>query len=474
MTIDNYFVPLANIKAQEIELSTFDLAVYGIIVGDIYFYKNEQKDASFMPFGALAQSFCMLVADHYPVIVGRPTVNSAGKGVMAVDPSNLCLPDIAEVFIDHPIELFLETRPSGSEDKPNLLFFNTRKFHRDSGVDCLPQVTYKSDHSAAIVRVLRFKNSPYVGISFASSHMLYDGIGLYAFMNHWAEYMRNLNAIRNGTYQLAEPPINNRQVMTNCLDKVEPLELPFIKHFKEILPPMQMPFPTNIAPVLLSSPDMPLIQDQHVLHFSPANLERMRQHIDKDQTVNTVLAAFLARNILLANINVFGTEPKTSYVMMAYDGRTRSAIPRNFSGNVSSTAIAPLPSQMVLTSSYRDLARAIKEHCSKTEIGHTKAAMLVIENELSLLYQIGLALCNTPMTSYIGMTNLRYMPFDSVDFGFGQPVFLGLDYFQKQGISRLLPNKQDGGVDLYLNYMDANFKVFCQLDEVKMLADVIY
>ncbi|KAI7832907.1 transferase family-domain-containing protein [Kickxella alabastrina] len=474
MAIDNYFAPLANIKTQEIELGTLDLAQFGIVADTIYLFKNKRNDASFMPFGALAQSFCMLVADHYPVIVGRPIVNSAGKGVMAVDPSNLCLPDIAEVFIDHPIELFLETRPGGSEDKPNVLFFNTRKFYRDSGVDCLSQATYHRDNSAAIVRVLRFKNSPYVGISYSISHVLFDGTGTTMFINHWAEYMRNLDAVRNGTYQLAEPPINDRQVMSNCMDKVEPLELPFIEHFKEILPPMQILFPTNIAPVLMSSNDNQQFKYQHVLHFSLANLERMRQHIDKDQTVNTVLAAFLARNILLANINVFGTEPKTSYVMMAYDGRTRSAIPRNFSGNVSSTAIAPLPSQMVLTSSYRDLARAIKEHCSKTEIGHTKATMLVIENELSLLYQIGLALCNTPMTSYIGMTNLRYMPFDSVDFGFGGPEILGFDYFSRDGMSRLLPNKQDGGVDLYLNYMDANFQVFCQLNEVKMFADVIY
>ncbi|KAJ1942068.1 hypothetical protein GGF37_003279 [Kickxella alabastrina] len=78
------------------------------------------------------------------------------------------------------------------------------------------------------------------------------------------------------------------------------------------------------------------------------------------------------------------------------------------------------------------------------------------------------------MTSYIGMTNLRYMPFDSVDFGFGGPEILGFDYFSRDGMSRLLPNKQDGGVDLYLNYMDANFQVFCQLNEVKMFADVIY
>ncbi|KAJ1895676.1 hypothetical protein LPJ66_004449 [Kickxella alabastrina] len=465
---------LAEIKTQEIELGTLDLAMFGTVMGDIYLYKNGRNDPDFMPFDAVAHSFCMLVANYYPILVGRPTVNSVGKGVMAVDPSNLCLPDIAEVFIDHRAESFFEARPNDSKDKPDTLFFNVHKFYRGSGVVHLPQATYHRDHSAAFVRILRFKNNSYVGISLSVSHGLFDGTSYLAFINHWAEYARNLDDVKNGTYQLAKPPNGDRQVMINCLDKVEPLAPPFIEHFRNIVSPLPMNFSTNIASVLMSLPDIQPIKDQHVLHFTPANLERMRHYIDEEQTINVTLIALLAKSMLQANIKAFGEEQQISYVAMAYDGRTRSTIPRNFSGNASCPTIAPLSPQMLLNSSYKDLSRIITRYGSKTESGHMKSTILMIENELNVLHQIGISLCNTPESSYIGMTNLRYMPYYSVDFGFGGPIFLGLDYFQTDGMSRLLLNKQDGGLDLYLNYSDAHFEVFRQLDDIKMFADIIY
>ncbi|KAJ1660647.1 hypothetical protein GGF38_003900, partial [Coemansia sp. RSA 25] len=154
---------LAGIKPQELQLTTLDLAQMGITVDGLYFYKNNDGEEEFMSLDLLRRSFLQLVADHYPMVVGRPAVNSQGQAVMAIDPANLCMPDIAEVHIAHPADTFMTTRPAN--DAPSsgnpVKFFDVRRFYRDSGVSRLPRATYHKDHSAAIIRVLRFKDNEY-------------------------------------------------------------------------------------------------------------------------------------------------------------------------------------------------------------------------------------------------------------------------------------------------------------------------
>ncbi|KAJ1881720.1 hypothetical protein LPJ66_011273 [Kickxella alabastrina] len=474
MTVGNHLNHLAKIKSQEIELSILDLAMFRLKVDSIYLYKNELSNPNFMPLDVLAESLCLLIADHYPILVGRPTVNSTGKGIISIDSSNLCLPDIAEIIVDSPVEFFFETCPNDSEDKSDIQFFNTRKFHRNSGVEHPPHASYHRDHSAVIVRVLRFKDNSCVAISYSMSHCIFDGIGAMAFVNHWGEYARNLEEIKNGKYQLFKPPLNDRQVLNDCFSKVEPLDLPFVSYFKDILPPLPEISPAAIASLMLSTPDLQAIEDLHVLHFSRANLERIRHHVDKDQTINVAFVTLLTKNMVQANIKAFGKVPQATYIMTPYNCRAQSTVPKHFVGNATCPAIAPLSTQSVLDGSYKDLAESIREFCSKTESGHTKANMLLIEHQLSLLFHIFSILCNSPESSYIGMTNLRYMPFYTLDFGYGEPSVLGFDYFQMEGTVRLLPNKQDDGLDLYLTFHDAHFDELCQLEDIKTFANVIY
>ncbi|KAI7824571.1 transferase [Kickxella alabastrina] len=474
MTVGNHLNHLAKIKSQEIELSILDLAMFRLKVDSIYLYKNKLSNPNFMPLDVLAESLCLLIADHYPILVGRPTVNSAGKGIISIDSSNLCLPDIAEIIVDSPVESFFETCPNDSEDKSDIQFFNTRRFYCNSGVAHPPHASYHRDHSAVIVRVLRFKDDSYVGISYSMSHCIFDGIGAMAFVNHWGEYARNLEEIKNGKYQLVEPPLNDRQVLNDCFSKVEPLDLPFVSYFKGILPPLPEISPAAIASSMLSTPDLQAIEDLHVLHFSRANLERIRHHVDKDQTINVAFVTLLTKNMVQANIKAFGKAPQATYVMTPYNCRAQSTIPKHFVGNATCPAIAPLSTQLVLDGSYKDLAESIRELCSKTESGHTKANMLLIEHQPSLLFHIFSILCNSSESSYISMTNLRYMPFYTLDFGYGEPSVLGFDYFQMEGTVRLLPNKQDDGLDLYLTFHDAHFDELCQLEDIKLFANVIY
>ncbi|KAJ1646376.1 hypothetical protein LPJ64_002121 [Coemansia asiatica] len=466
---------LKKVRSQKIVLGTMDLSEFGILVDGLYFYKNEHFTSHFMPLDLLVRSFCRIAVDHYPILLGRPTINKAGKGVISVDPLNLCLPDFADMFVDHPAEMFFETLPGTLKDSSEVLFFNTRKFYQTSGVGRLPKASYHRDNASSIIRILRFKDSQYVALSFSFSHVMFDGIGGISFMNHWAEYTRNLDAVENGTYRLSEPPINDRRVMERCFEGVDPIEPLYIKHFKETLrPSLTMGMSKDIAPVLMATPDVAIIEEHHLMHFTAASLERLRQDIDKDETTNIALAALMTKSIVLANQRTFGTLPENSYMVIPYDSRVRSGIPKQYAGNASFAAIAPLSPQKIVDEPYKMLVQAIKEHVSKMEISHTKAALLTIENNLGLLYQASFALCNSPASSYLCITSMRYMPIQSIDFGYGKPCITAMDYFFKEGMAHLLANQQDGGVDLYLNYSDKNFKALCQLKDIKKYANIIY
>ncbi|KAJ1666498.1 hypothetical protein IW140_004169 [Coemansia sp. RSA 1813] len=463
---------LASIKPQEIELGTIDLANNGIRVDGIYFYKNTNKDTEFMSFDKITRSLYKVIANYYPILVGRPTVNSEGKAVVAVNPESLCMPDVKEVQVGHPAESFFVYGPNNGDDlSKGVKFFDLHKFYRTDGVERIPHATYHRDHSSVIVRVLRFKDSAYAALAYSLLHGIFDATATIAFMNHWAEYARNID---NTAYKLSSLPVHDRNVMYSRFDGIEPIEQPFVEHFKDMAGTARFDSPENVAPVLLSTPDIPQIAEQHLLHISAANLERMRQEVDDTQTTAMVLTAVLTKSMVQANTRSFGTEPQTTYVAVAYDSRQRSGVPQNFAGNASFICIAPLQAKYVVGSSYKELAQTIKESSMKTDSAYSKASIETIENELGLLYHASFSLCNSPQSSYLGFSNVRYLPFKTIDFGYGSPEILSFDYFSKEGMCRMYPNFQDGGIDLFINYADACFEHLCKIDLVAKYVDAIY
>ncbi|KAJ2397745.1 hypothetical protein GGI23_003426, partial [Coemansia sp. RSA 2559] len=409
---------------------------------------------------------------HYPVLVGRPTVNSEGKGVIVVDPASLCMPDIKEVHIDHPAEAFFaySSKDKASTSK-EVKFFDLPKFYGTNGVERLPHATYHRDNALTIVRVLRFKDSPYTAVAYSLLHGILDGTAAITFVRHWAEHTRNID---NADYMLSSPPIHDRNVLYSRFDHVESAELPFIKHFKDFSGTAKFDSPENIAPILLSTPDVPQMTEQHLLHISAANMELIRQEVDRTQSITMVLSAVLARSMMLANTEAFGTEPQVAYVAIAYDIRKHSGVLQNFAGNASLVCIAPLQKKSVSDGTYKDIANMIKERSMKTDDSYSKASIETIENELGLLYHASFSMCNSPQSSYFGLSNLRYMPFKAIDFGYGSPDILSFDYYSKDGMCRLYPNFQDGGIDLFINYTDACFERLCKIDLIAKYVEAIY
>ncbi|KAJ2663579.1 hypothetical protein IWW48_001262 [Coemansia sp. RSA 1200] len=462
----------ANIEPQEIELGTIDLANNGIRVDGIYFYENTNKSPDFMSFDTLTRSLFRVIANHYPILVGRPTVNSNGKAAIVVNPDDLCMPDVKEVSVDQPAgSFFLHGSKTKTDPKKNAKFFDLHKFYSTSGVERIPHATYHRNHSSVIVRVLRFKDSSYTALAYSLLHGIFDATATVAFMSHWAEYARN---IANPEYKLSFLPIHNRNVMYDRFGDIEPVELPFVKHFKDAAGTAKFDSPDDVAPILLSTPDIPQIAEQHLLHISAENLERMRQEVDGTQTTAMVLTAVLTRAMVEANTMAFGVEPHTSYVAVAYDSRQRSGVPQNFAGNASFICIAPLSAKCVVGSSYKELAQTIKKSSMKTDSAYSKASIEIIENELGLLYHASLSLCNSPQSSYLGFSNVRYLPFKTIDFGYGSPSILAFDYFSKEGMCRMYPNFQDGGVDLFINYTDACFSHLRKNELMAKYVDFIF
>ncbi|KAJ2647152.1 hypothetical protein IWW40_004892 [Coemansia sp. RSA 1250] len=466
MLASNHYDYLKSIQAQQIELSTLDMATSGINIDEIYIYKNSAADPQFMPLHRIASGFCKVVAEHYPILVGRPLVNDEGKGVINVDPTNLCLPDIADINVEHPAEDYMESSSDGK-----VMFFNLHKFYKHSGVDELPHATYTKDHSAAIVRIIRFRNSDYAALYISFSHMLFDAIGATAFFNNWAECTRNLD---NPSYQLQTPPVNDRKVVSDYFASVEPTEPPHIQHLRDQSAVPIMKAPGSIAPLLLSIPERPLFKEQHLIHFSKEKFEQIRQDVDPEKTTNLALATLLTKVLLQADIQAFNSMPQWSYVMIPYECRQRTKIPPAYSGNLSFTAIAFMDSQMVLNSSYKEVAQAIKEHCSKVSSEYAKNTIDVIENEAGVFFQASLSMCNSADTSYVGLTNLRHMSLYTIDFGYGGPAILSCNYFLREGMMRIYNNQQDGGIDLFLNLKNDMFKHVQSSKELLKYAQVIF
>ncbi|KAJ2128114.1 hypothetical protein GGH17_004515 [Coemansia sp. RSA 788] len=439
---------LSSIKAQDIELGTIDIATFGANVNGMIIYKNMTDDTEFMATNRITNGLYKVIADYYPIVVGRPSIGKNRKGVIVVDLDNLCMPDIAELSVKLPAEHFFETCNYKNGDMVN------------------------RDHSAAIVRLICFKDSPYIVLYISLPHVIFDGTAIAAFLNNWAECTRNLN---NPDHKLKYPPVNDCKVVKDYFDTVTAIEPPHTKHFKDLGAKSLVKVPSSvIAALLLAAPDIPAFEEQHLLHFTAEKLEQLRQDVDKAQTTNLALAAVLTKTILQANIQMFNSMPTWSYVMFPYDCHHHTEVPMTYSGNLSFSAIAPLESQTVLDGSYKEIAQAIKEHCSKVSSEYAKSLIYTVKNEIGILFQAGISLCNLPDMSYVGLTNLCYMSLYSIDFGYGGPKILSNGYFIHEGMQRIYSNKQDGSIDLFMNVKDDLFEYLKKSDKLLKYADIIF
>ncbi|KAJ1964934.1 hypothetical protein GGI12_001096, partial [Dipsacomyces acuminosporus] len=177
---------------------------------------------------------------------------------------------------------------------------------------------------------------------------------------------------------------------------------------------------------------------------------------------------------LQANAKVFSTLPQTTYIMIPYDARLRSSIPKLYSGNASFGAISILPSSHLATKSYKETAGEVKDLSLMMSNGHMKTVIDTIENDPGVLYKAGSATCNSERISFVGLSNIRHMPFCTVDFGHGAPEIISFDHYTKEGMVLMCSNKQDGGVDLFINYPDANFEQLKTINDLMKYVSVIF
>ncbi|KAJ1943514.1 hypothetical protein FBU59_002887 [Linderina macrospora] len=457
---------LSSIKAQEIPLELIDVAEFGISVDSFGFYKNKTNDPDFLSKETIARNLNRIIADHYPILVGRPKLTDNQKCAISVDPNNLNLPSVEDVYVDQPAGEFLITLRKEKE----LQFFNLKKFVDAVGMDKFPKSTFHKDHSSVVIRLIRFQDNSYVGFSLCLPHVIFDGISCAMFMSNFAAYVRNEG---NDDYVLPDPPINDRKIFADYFASVTPEPLSIVKHFKEDLPDLPMEFPKNPVPLLMQTPDLPLYEQQHLLHISAENLERMRQDIDPSQSTNNILMSLLLKCFSKANAETFGNPPINTYVTMAYDMRNRSGIPQNFAGNASGALAQHIDGERVMSSSTKQLAQHIKNSVVEVQSGHSKSLIDIIENDVGMLYKGSIYMSNTPTAAHIFATNLRYIPFHKADFGTGGPDIISFFYFSREGMLRINPNRQDGGLDLFLNYADANFDKL-RNSELMEYADVVF
>ncbi|KAJ2495537.1 hypothetical protein GGH96_006358 [Coemansia sp. RSA 1972] len=89
---------------------------------------------------------------------------------------------------------------------------------------------------------------------------------------------------------------------------------------------------------------------------------------------------------------------------------------------------------------------------SKVSSEYAKSLIYTVENEIGVLFQAGISLCNSPDTS---------------------PEILSNGYFIREGMQRIYSNKQDGGIDLFMNIKDDLFEHLKKSDKLLKYAGVI-
>ncbi|KAJ2068104.1 hypothetical protein GGH13_005036 [Coemansia sp. S155-1] len=169
---------LQDIQPQTIDLCIFDLIPSFANVPYYFYYGNDANDSDFMPAEQLRESFYMALLE-FPIIVGHLETDGSGHAKVVVDPDNLNIPE------------FLE-----SQSSVHFRDLHAAKFSWDalpSGVATVGAIT-TADAAGIIklanVHIVRLQDNSGIIVFINISHYLVDGVGLFGFVNRWAEVCR--------------------------------------------------------------------------------------------------------------------------------------------------------------------------------------------------------------------------------------------------------------------------------------------
>ncbi|KAI8320586.1 transferase family protein [Martensiomyces pterosporus] len=178
------------VRSQAIPLSAIDMLVGVIRIPYIFFYENTSGAGDFMPSEPLRTSF-YLALQHFPILVGRLRSTKYGRFDMVVDSGNLNMPK------------YVETASSLHYKDIKSAGFGKDKWPSDiAAINAFLVPDLRGEIKTTHVHIVRLKDNSGLVLFLGISHSVVDGVGYYAFLNHWAKLCK---AMRNVAARVPEP-----------------------------------------------------------------------------------------------------------------------------------------------------------------------------------------------------------------------------------------------------------------------------
>ncbi|KAL8487339.1 hypothetical protein ACS0TY_023858 [Phlomoides rotata] len=316
-------------------------------------------------------------------------------------------------------------------------------------ITLIPKVDYSQGISTfplLLVQVTRFKCGG-VCLGIAMEHQLVDGISSIHFINTWSDIARGLD--------IAMPPYVDRRV----LSAREPPQ-PEFSHVEYHPPPPLKALQDHNSKI-------PSEIIYSILKLTHDQLNVLKTHCQGDEgnkvkyTSFEVLTGHVWRCICKARGLPEDQESKLSIIV---DGRSRlrPPLPPGYLGNAvfKTTHIASCgelesnPLKFIVSKVHEALARMNDDYL-RSAIDYLEVKGGVDPNAR------GTGLYKSPN---LGITSWARIPFSEADFGWGQPVYMGLGSVPAEGHFIVLPTPgNDGSVLLAMSMQKEQFQVFEKL-----------
>ncbi|KAI8318514.1 transferase family protein [Martensiomyces pterosporus] len=182
---------ISTVKSQVIQLSSVDKRIGMVNIPYAFFYQNTSAVDGFMPSEQLKTAF-YLALQAFPILAGHLRQSRDGRFSMVVDKENLNMPEYLESTCDVHYKDIKSAR------------FDRRAW--PSGVATVGSVMAPNANGiikTTNVHIVRLKDNSGLILFLNIIHCVTDGIGYFAFLNHWAAVCKTM---RSGAVEVPKPP----------------------------------------------------------------------------------------------------------------------------------------------------------------------------------------------------------------------------------------------------------------------------
>ncbi|KAJ2451393.1 hypothetical protein EV183_003619 [Coemansia sp. RSA 2336] len=452
------------ITSQQFALNAWDLTAAFTNIPFMFFFKNRDKCADFMPSDRLRTSFIRTIQE-FPILVGHISVDRSGRGVVNVDAANLNMPE----YLESSSQVHFDDIESNRFSWSSL----TDKVHT---VGSTPAPGPLGVIKLVNVHIVRLRDNSGIILFLSIPHYVVDGVGYCAFVNRWAEMCRSMDSSRNGTAYSFD-----RSIIDRCM----PLEkVPFNNHMHNIYNS-----PSYLGHLIaLTSPELRgtmlshvihlMNPISHVFHISSASLAKLRAHIQTEAPVSQRISDNDILTVLISHVVCSGMEDAAKrpqgylnaaaqrilnmlmgttdefLTMVVLDIRARFKSLSHYAGN--SVTCIPVVSSISELSDKQLSAHGLAKLCAnvRSEVNATNANVLSEMN--SVLNQIPASYAHIMANIFsipknIVITNQSRFKLYENDFGNGIPAWVGTIPIFYANFASICPVHPDSdGYNIYM------------------------